>query len=553
MENHPHEGPAVNRRSMLAMVALGAAATAGATSLAGCSSEAGTGGAGANVDALSDLLPKYQPIDLVKADIPASPPAAPGFVTYPRNLVDAVTEKPGKSGQTVKVTTLNWGPTPPGVGQNAYVDAINSELGVPFDFSVQDGNTYADKLAAILGARDITDVTVVPSWNTNIPRFPDAVKTLFEDLTDYLRGDKALAYPMLASFPSNAWKYSFWNKRLHAVPFVSDGPFAWALFYRKDLLGSTPLPKTAAELLAFGKAVNNPGKNIWAFCDIFPMVQMIFKVPGSEGGWRRNADGTVQNKIELPEFEKAVEFTAKLYAEGLVHPDVASTKGADAKQLFASGKIMVMQDGLGVWQGMYRDQLKVTPGFNMQPMPLFAHDGSTPIMHGTDQPIFYTFIKKGLGAERTEEILRALNWAAAPFGTKEYELRQYGVEGKHFTRSSDGTPVTNDLYVKEYANQFSFMSGRNPAIVGGPDTPNYVEDRTRWDGNAVQYMEPNPWASYKVEQPTNLAKLTTPTLDKITDIIRGRRPLTDLKGIVEEWKANGGNEGRDFYAGLLKS
>ena len=58
-----------------------------------------------------------------------------------------------------------------------------------------------------------------------------------------------------------------------------------------------------------------------------------------------------------------------------------------------------------------------------------------------------------------------LNWCAAPFGTKEFELREYGVEGKHFTRDADGGPVATELGRKEIAYQYSFLVGRVPAIV----------------------------------------------------------------------------------------
>ena len=95
----------------------------------------------------------------------------------------------------------------------------------------------------------------------------------------------------------------------------------------------------------------------------------------------------------------------------------------------------------GAWLGMQSDQAKVTPGFNMQPVPLFAVGGKDPLYWGNDQPIFYTFIKKGLGADRTKELLRVLDWCAAPFGTKEWETREFGKEGTHFTRDSSGAPA----------------------------------------------------------------------------------------------------------------
>ena len=181
----------------------------------------------------------------------------------------------------------------------------------------------------------------------------------------------------------------------------------------------------------------------------------------------------------------------------------------------------------------------------------FAHDGGTPQMWGSDKPIFFTFIKKGLGKERTEELLRVLNWCAAPLGTKEFELRRYGQEGRHFARGADGTPVTNDLFSKEYADQYGFLVGRVPAIIGGPDIPNFVQDLLSWSNETVKYMEKNPFAGLKIEWPANYSKVDTPTTDKINDITRGRRPVSDLDTVVKEWRDGGGNEGRDLLGQAL--
>lgn len=557
MNHHPRRQPLpghANRRQVLALMGLGAATIASGGALAACSKEAGSLGTATNTDAISAILPSYKPLDLVKPDIAGTPPVANGFLRYPASLVDAITTKPGTSGQKATAMTPWWGPVPPGLGQNAYYDAINEELGIPVEFSVQDGNTYADKLNAMLGARDVPDLLCVPSWEVvKIPRFSDAVKALFEDLTDYLKGDAVLAYPMLASFPTNAWREAVWGGRLVSVPWPTDGPFPWALFYRKDLLDQAGLtyPKTLDELYNVGKQVTDPGAGVWAFNDIFPMVQMFHGVPGSRDGWRRNADGSVVFKYELPEYRAAVEFTAKLYQDGLVHPDIVASKGADAKQLFRGGKILFMQDGPGAWQGMQAEEAKVTPTYNMQPVPVFSATGGAPLVWGADRPIFYTFIKKGLGEARVKELLGVLNWCAAPFGTKEWETREYGKEGVHFTRDANGVPVGTELASKEIAFQYGFIVGRVPAVVTKPETPNFVRDFISYSNEMVKYLEPDPWSGIKLEMPANYSKVLVPTEEKITDIIRGRRPIGDLDGIVAEWKSGGGDEGRTFLAQAL--
>lgn len=551
----PVAGAATNRRDFLRLVGLGAAVAAGGSALAGCGESSSGGGSATDTDKLSALLPKQKTLAMdIKPDIAGVRPIPDGYTRYPAKLTRAVTDKPGKSGQTIKAMTPAWGPAPPGLGSNAYLDAVNDALGIKVDFSVQDGNTYADKLNAIMGARDVPELLCVPGWEIpKIPRFAEAVKALFEDLTDHLKGDAVEAYPMLGTLPAGSWRESIWNERLMAIPNPTDGPFPWALFSRRDLLDAADLqaPKTIDELYEIGKKITDPNKNVWAFSDIFQMVQMFYKCPGSKQGWRRRSDGTPEFKYETQEFRAAVEFMAKLCKEGLVHPDLLASKGADAKQLFSSGRILFHQDGVGAWQPLQAQYQKVTSSLNIQPVPVFSATGGDPLVHGDDEPISYTFIKKGLPRERVQELLRVISWCSAPFGTEEYVLREYGLEGKHHTRDASGGPAKSDLAFKEIQNQYFFISGRSPVIAPYPETPNYVKDLLTYSNNMVKYLEKDPWDGLKLEFPASFKAVNVPTEDKITDIVRGRRPLSDLDAVVKEWRDKAGEETRTFMAKAL--
>jgi putative aldouronate transport system substrate-binding protein len=228
-----------------------------------------------------------------------------------------------------------------------------------------------------------------------------------------------------------------------------------------------------------------------------------------------------------------------------------ATNGADAKTLFNSGKMLMAQDGVGAWRGTQSEQAIITRGFNMQPVPVFSAVGGDPLVWTEVRPVFYTFIKKGLGKERTEELLRVLDWLAAPFGSEEYQLRQYGVEGKHFTRGPDRSPVPTDLARVEIHNQFSLLGGRFPCEVGTADVPHFVEDLLSYSRATYKYREDNPFVGLKLEYPANYSKIITTTEDKLNDVVRGRRPLADWDQIVKEWRATGGDEGRAFFEKAL--
>jgi putative aldouronate transport system substrate-binding protein len=545
-----------SRRDVIRLAGLSAAAVAGGGLLTGCGEKSTRGGATQQLDRLAAVLPQLKDpagLSIPPPDITSTRPVADGYTRFPATLADAIGEKPGRGGAPLRAITPAWGPAPPTGAKNSYLVAVNNELGTPVDFSVQDGLVYADKIGALLGARDVPDMLCVPHWEVSkLARFADAVNALFEDLTPHLAGAKADAYPMLQTFPAGAWRNACWNEKLMSVPNPTDGPFPWVMFYRKDIFDSlgAKMPTSIDELYQVGKQITSPDKGVWAFSDIFAMVQMLHKSPGTKDGWRVKPDGTPEFKYETAEFRAAAEFMSRLYREGLVHPDIVASRGADQKQLFQSGKLLITQDGMGMWQPMQAEQQNVTKGFEVQPVPLFSATGGDPLAWGDDDPISYTFIKKGLPKERVEEILRIINWCSAPFGTTEFNLREFGVEGKHHTRAADG-PVKIDLGFKEIANQYFFISGRRPVVQPTPQTPRYVPDMLGYSNTMVKFLEKDPWDGLKLEMPARYKAGQVPFQDKFTDVVRGRRPLTDIDVIVKEWKAGGGDEARALMGQAL--
>nr|WP_281390599.1 extracellular solute-binding protein [Sphaerisporangium rubeum] len=443
-----------------------------------------------------------------------------------------------------------WGPPPPGLDDNSYFQACNADMGSTIEFQIADGITYVDKVTARLAAGDIPELMVIPQWEIEkMSDFNLAVDKAFEDLTPYLQGDKVKAYPMLANLPSPAWEFSVFNGKLMAVPFPTE-PYPFALLYRKDLFAENAgwtLPKSADELFELGKAITDPKAKRWAFGDIHEMLWPTFRVPQE---WRVQ-DGKLVYKYETPEWEQCVTFMRKLFEAKLIHPNVAGSKGANEKDLFASGQLLIYRDGLGAWKELLAQHRGKNPDFAIGALPLFAHDGGTPMMYHNNPAGIFTFVRKGLGPEKMKEILGILNWCAAPFGTKEYELATYGVEGKHFDRDQAGVPQPTDLGRKEIAPSYVFLGGR-PLVAEFVAYPDAVRDSVTWQNESFKYIEPTPLAGIRHQRPSKMSGLQVPTEDKFTDVMRGRRPVSDIKKIVEEWRRDGGDEARDFYLKVLR-
>jgi hypothetical protein len=67
------------------------------------------------------------------------------------------------TGAPLKIMAPLWG-TPPKPGC-AYYKAGDAAAGTKITWQNQDGNTYSEKLGAVLASSSIPDMVVVPSWN----------------------------------------------------------------------------------------------------------------------------------------------------------------------------------------------------------------------------------------------------------------------------------------------------------------------------------------------------------------------------------------------------
>jgi putative aldouronate transport system substrate-binding protein len=492
-------GGGTSRRTFISLIGAGAAAAAGGVTLTGCSDgkSSSTSGRAETEDKLSGLLPKYTAYESVKPDLPGENGASPGFTHYPAELKRAVPEKMVPSGKEVSAMTPLWSPMPPGLGNNSYYDANNERIGAPVRFNILNGNDYGDKLGPILAAGNVPELLCIPGWNiSSLTRFSQAADKLFEDLTPYLAGDKVAAYPMLANLPTRAWAYGVWNSQLKAVPFPSDG-FPWMMMYRKDIfdqLGAEP-PKNADDLLALGKQLTDAKAGRWAFGSVADEIHRAFGVPG---GWSKDSSGKLVRGHETPQFEESVAFIRKLFQSGYVHPEVVANAGADENALFEGGKFLIRQNGLGGWHESLQRQQTVNPKYNPQPVMPFAYDGGTPITWGGDPAGIFTFVKKGVGEERVKELLGVMNYTAAPFGTEEYVLYNYGVEGKHYVKQPSGAPKLTALGQKEVSQTYIFLGGR-PVAITESEYPGYVQSMSAWQNAAAKVREKNLFEGIRVE------------------------------------------------------
>jgi putative aldouronate transport system substrate-binding protein len=162
-------------------------------------------------------------------------------------------------------------------------------------------------------------------------------------------------------------------------------------------------------------------------------------------------------------------------------------------------------------------------------------------------------VKKG-SSERVLELLNAMNWLAAPFGSREEQLLRYGVVGTDYTLDDKGNPIPTDRGSAHSAYvPWRFLASR-PYVLYDPSVPNYAQTSQADEKDSVPFGISN--ATDGLYAPTAASSgvtLAQRVDDGVSEIIRGIRPESDLDQLVKDWQSAGGDKMRAEYQQALGS
>jgi putative aldouronate transport system substrate-binding protein len=249
-----------SRRTLLRSIAAGGAALAAPSVLAACSSS-GTRHDVSNAGKSLTPWPAYVPFAGPAPDLPGTADGIqPGYLSYPKNLVSAVQDKPG-TGQTIKVMTISYGTPPKSASQNRFWAAVNEALGVNIEFTVVPDSDYMTKMATMMAGNDLPDVINLGGGHT-LPREAEFVAAQCADLSSYVAGDAIKAYPNLANLPTYAWQdMGRIAGRIHGIPVQRSAP-GNCLWINNDVFTAAGMKDgwTADDFLAVAKAATHGRK-----------------------------------------------------------------------------------------------------------------------------------------------------------------------------------------------------------------------------------------------------------------------------------------------------
>jgi putative aldouronate transport system substrate-binding protein len=540
-----------SRRSFLASTAVATAAVAGGMPLlAACGgSDSGEREGTTSGKAADKLLPTFVASTVANPDLPSKNGSAAGYTGKVdlAALKASVPEKLG-TGAPFKIMSPFWG-SPPKAGC-AYYKALDAAAGTKITWQNQDGNTYGQKLGAVLASSSIPDMVVVPGWEL-VGKIANAVTAKFMDLGPYLAGDKVKKYPNLAAIPSDAWRMGIFGGALRGIP-MPTASASWIVpYYRKDIFDAKgyTVPKSPDEFLSWAKEATSAKAKVWACGDMSWSAFNIFGVRSSGTvGWNVGDDGKLTYRVEQPEYLEALEWTRKLFDAGVVHPDDKARSG-DVGNRFTAGQILVYNNDMSHWYGKTSEQAASNPDFEIDGMDIFGADGGDPKLWAAQPAGIWSMIRKGASKTTIENALAAADFSAAPYGTKERMLVDYGVEGTHYTLK-DGVPVKNDLGNSEVVNAWVMLAAP-AAYYAHPDFPDVARKQVEWQQRMGAFMKKTSTFGMNIVEPTRYANLSSQFEQLEIDYVRGNRKLSDVQAAISTWKSSGGDKLRDWYKQLI--
>ncbi len=551
----PNAGSGPSRRSFLASTAVATAAVAGGVPLlsaCGGSDGGSREGTTSGKDA-EKLLPAYVAGRVVTPDIPSKNGSAVGF-TSKLDLADLKTSVPQKLGKGGEITVMSpfWGSPPK--EDNAYYRAMNDLIGVDVVWQNQDGNTYDQKLGAVLASSEVPDVVVVPGWNMT-GKIPSAIIGKFADLGPYLSGDAVKEYPNLAAIPTDAWRRSIFGGKLLGLPMPSSYVSGIVPLYRQDVFEKEgyEVPRSCDEFMAFAKDATNARAKRWACLDMKWTAFNAFGVlSGNEKslGWNQ-VDGKLVYRAETDEYLEALEWTRKLFAAGVVHPDakLGKSNAADPGPKFAAGEFLVYNQDISQWWSRTAEQATQNPEFRIWGMDFFGHDGGEPTLWAQNPASIFAFVNKKASKSVIRDVLAVANVTAAPYGTKEYMATNYGVEGTHYT-VEDGVPTKTDQGNIDVMNAY-VMVASPAATIAHPDFPEVAKGQVEWQQRTGAVTRKPTFYGMQIVEPARYTNLSNDFEQLEDDIVRGRKQIGDMQQAVSDWKSKGGDKLRDWYQKLL--
>ncbi|MBV9581932.1 MAG: hypothetical protein JO057_25405 [Chloroflexi bacterium] len=488
------------------------------------------------------------------------------YANYPANPAKSATETPGRGGSLTYFTQAVYPPATP-LENNPSWQTVNKQLNTEVRMNFTTPADYNAKLAALMAGSDLPDMFALWQGLGTSQRLSEFLQSQAADLTPFLAGDAIKKYPYLAVLPQYSWKNSgaVINGHVYLLPIQQYrvGPI---MFNNSSLwdaeIGPSYAPKDADDFKRILQQLTRPNDNRWAIGGppqqvtgiqfAFGLIAQLF---GAPNGWQLGSDGKLLRDRETDAYKAAVGYTRDLFAAGVYDPDQPTYNVVIARNNYLASKLVVVQESFGGgWTDLWLRGLSQNPPakFNVM-VPFAAQSGVKPTHFMTPGFLLANGFRKA-ASDRIDELLRVCNWLAAPFGSQEDLLVQYGVQDTDYHLDASGNPVptasgpSNSLYVG-----WQFMS-RHPWILYYPGLQDFGKVNQQAEQALLAMGAEDPtWGTFSQTYLSKGRSLETTFGDGVNDVISGRRPMSDYDQLLKDWQSGGGETIRKEYADQLAS
>lgn len=520
------------------------------STVAGC----GTEGSADKVSSAADVkLPASVPYRGPKPDIAATADGVPAaFYNYPKP--QRVFDTPPLKNEHLTAITNVFGPPPPDRASNPAWRAIEKRLGARVDITSVSSADYETKLNTVIAGGKLPDIMLYDGAGiSNLPRF---LESTCADLTPLLGGDRAKDFPNLAMIPRTVWETCTQAGKLYFLPIprniVGGSGFYNATLFEGAGVTDTGTVKSADDFLGVLKELTRPKQNRWALGSTNFGTTPFHHIFGTPCNWQLSG-GKLVKDYETDEYKATLEFLVKVHRAGCFVPGSEGWTKQQMMSAFQSGKVAMIYDGLPAYAGPtgYFQMLpKTHKGYRAKPFIPFGHAGGKPVTWKDNIAFGWVMLAKA-SEKRLRTVLTACDFLAAPFGTEEYLLLNYGVDGTDYRMDGNSNPVLTAKGDQDTLVPWKFLSAPSQ-VVYDPTSRDYVDIVHDAYAKLVPTAVPDPTETlYSPTDGSKGATLSQSVSDTVTSIIAGRKPMSAFDDAVSAWRSGGGDQIRKEYEQAL--
>lgn len=215
---------------------------------------------------------------------------------------------------------------------------------------------------------------------------------------------------------------------------------------------------------------------------------------GAPNNWTVDASGKLIKDRETDTYKAGLAYTRDLFGAGLFHPNSVTDNNTQGKIDFAGRKTVFRWDGAAASLQFWDQSAGAQPPGKLRSAPPFGDPSTKPTyLFGPGQMGFSAL--KQASPDRIRELLRILNFLAAPFGAQEHLLINYGLPGVHHTPDANGNPILTDKGNAEITPSWSFVVRPTPVLFNpkSADLPECCK-RTRCQSSSPPAWRTQPSA-----------------------------------------------------------